>query len=103
MTLVMVLYRAEPERVAENERYIKKVFEQLDGEQPTGLSYASFKLDDGVSFVHTVSDVTTDRGTRLGELPAFREFTRAIEERCDEPAVATRLKEVGSFRAFIGD
>ena len=61
------------------------------------------KLDDSVSFVHTVSDVTTDRGSRLGELPAFRELTRAIEERCDEPPVATRIKDFGSFRAFIGD
>lgn len=103
MTRVMVRYRVKPERVAENERYIKKVFEQLDREQPAGLSYASFKLGDGVSFVHIVSDEKRERGSRLGELPAFQEFSAAIEERCDEPPVATRLEEVGSFRAFIGD
>jgi hypothetical protein len=100
MTRVMVRYRVKPDRVAENERYIKEVFEQLDREQPTGLSYASFKLGDGVSFVHIVADATTDRGSRLGELPAFREFTAAIEERCDESPVVTRLEKVGSYRAF---
>ena len=98
MTRVMVRYRVKPDRVAENERYIKKVFEQLDHEKPTGLSYASFKLADGVSFVHIVSDATVDRGSRLGEFPAFKDFTAAIEERCDEPPVVTRLEEVGSYR-----
>ena len=100
MTRVMVRYRVKPDRVAENERYIKKVFEQLDREQPTGLSYASFKLGDGVSFVHIVSDAATGRGSRLGKLPAFQEFTAAIDERCAEPPVVTQLEEVGSYRAF---
>ena len=102
MTPVMVRYRVKPDRVAENERYIKKVFEQLDDERPNGLSYASFKLGDGVSFMHIVSDAT-DQGGRLSGFPAFREFTAAIAERCDEPPVVTRLEKIGSFRAFIGD
>jgi hypothetical protein len=91
MTRVMVRYRVKPERVAENERYLKKVFEQLDREQPTGLSYASLKLGDGVS---------SDHGSRLRELSAFRAFTATIKERCDESPVATRLEEVGSYRLF---
>ena len=33
MTPVMVRYRVKPDRVAENERYIKKVFKQLDDER----------------------------------------------------------------------
>ena len=100
MTRTMVRYRVKPDRVAENERYIKKVFEQLDHEQPKGLSYASFKLADGVSFVHIVSDENIDRASRLGEFPAFKDFTAEIEERCDEPPVVTRLEAVGSYRAF---
>jgi hypothetical protein len=100
MTRVMVRYRVKPERVAENERYIEKVFEQLDREQPAGLSYASFKLEDGVSFVHIVSDATGEQRSRLNELSAFREFTAGIAERCDEAPVVTRLREVGSYRAF---
>jgi hypothetical protein len=100
MRRVMVRYTVKPERVAENERYIKKVFEELGCEKPTGLSYGSFKLSDGVSFVHIVSDASSDQGSRLGEFPAFKAFTAGIEERCDEAPVATRLEEVGSYRVF---
>jgi len=52
--------------------------------------------------MHIVSDVT-DQDGRLSGFPAFREFTAAIVERCDEPPVVTRLEKIGSFRAFIGD
>ena len=55
MKRLMVRYKVRAERAAENERYIASVFEQLDRDRPPGLRYASFKLDDGVSFVHIVS------------------------------------------------
>ena len=55
MKKVMVRYKVKPEFVAENERDIKRVFEQLATDRPSGLRYASFKLADGVSFVHIVS------------------------------------------------
>ncbi len=40
------------ERVAENEGLIAKVYDQLAHEKPIGLHYATYKLEDGVSFVH---------------------------------------------------
>jgi cyclic beta-1,2-glucan synthetase len=46
MRRVMVRYKVKADRSAENESYIKKVFEQLERERPAGVRYATFKLDD---------------------------------------------------------
>ena len=100
MKRVMVRYKVKPDRAKENEQYIKQVFEQLEQQRPSGLRYASFKLGDGVSFVHIVSLEAADGSNPLGELPAFRAFTAAIDERCDEPPVVVNLNEVGSYRVF---
>src|SRR5206468_9004683 len=62
------LYKVKPDHTAENERYIQRVFEQLEHERPSGLRYASFKLGDGVSFVHIVSLEAADGSNPLGEL-----------------------------------
>lgn len=96
----MVRYKVKADRAAENESYITRVFEQLKREKPPGLRYASFKLDDGVSFVHIVSLEAADGCNPLGELPAFKAFTAEIRDRCDEPPVAVNLQEVGSYRFF---
>jgi hypothetical protein len=97
---IVVRYRVKPERVAENERLIGAVFEALQHERPAGLRYASFKAQDGVSFLHLVSIETSDGSNPLGAVPAFKAFTAAIGERCDDPPVATELVEVGSYRFF---
>jgi hypothetical protein len=96
----MVRYRVKADRAAENERYITGVFEQLARERPDGLRYASFKLDDGVSFVHIASLEAEDGGNPLGELSAFQAFTAEIGERCDEAPVVVDLREVGSYGFF---
>jgi hypothetical protein len=101
MKRMMVRYKVRPDRVAENERYVAGVFEQLKREQPAGLRYATFKLDDGVSFVHIVSHEAADGGNVLTALSAFNAFTSTIRDRCEEPPVATDLQEIGSY-AFFG-
>ena len=95
MKRVMVRYRVKPERVGENEELIGAVFAELQRSAPEGLRYASFKQDDGVSFVHIVS-IEADHNP-LPDLPAFKAFTADIRERCDEPPVAVDLSEVGSY------
>lgn len=95
MKHVMVRYTVKSDRAADNERYIKAVFEQLDREKPHGLRYASFKLDDGVSFVHIAS---MDGANPLLALGAFKEFSAQIKDRCEQPPVSVDLTEVGSYR-----
>jgi len=100
MKRMMVRYRVRADQAATNEQYVKDVFAQLEQRQPSGVRYASFKLDDGVSFVHIVSQETSDGTNPLSDLPAFKAFTAAIAQRCEERPVVAQLNEVGSYRMF---
>ena len=100
MGCVMVRYKVKPGRADENEALIREVFKELEASQPGGLSYASFKLEDGVSFVHIASIETEDGSNPLAETAAFKKFAGDIKERCDEPPVAVTLSEIGSFQLF---
>ena len=102
MRRVMVRYRVKPDRVAENERLIAAVFEQLQREQPAGLRYATFKAADGVSFTHLASIETADGANPLSTLGAFKAFAATVGERCDEPPTTTEIGVVGSYRFFDG-
>ena len=51
----MVSYKLKPDRVAENERLAAAVYDALKQARPAGLRYATFRLEDGVSFIHIVS------------------------------------------------
>ena len=95
----MVRYKVKADRAAENERYITAVFEQLKRETPSGISYASFKLADGVSFVHIAAHEEASSNP-LTQLEAFKTFTAAIQDRCDEPPVAIEIQEIGFYSAI---
>ena len=96
MKKVMVRYKVKPERVAENEELVRAVYEELQRTRPDGLRYTTFRLEDGVSFVHIAFEEDNAKG--LPDLKAFREFTREIDDRCDEKPLVTVLDEIGSFR-----
>jgi len=100
MKQVMVRYRIKPERAAENQEYIARVFRELEREKPAGIRYASFKLDDGVSFVHVASIGRPDGKNPLRDLPAFQAFIAEIEARCDEAPKTVDLHEIGSYGFF---
>src|SRR4051794_26243489 len=99
MRTVMVRYKVKADKAAENETYVKGVFEQLNREKPDGLHYGTFKLEDGVSFVHLAWHERPD-SSALGELSAFKDFTARIKDRCEEPPVSVVLQEVGSYSLF---
>ena len=100
MNPVMVRYKVKAGKGEENEQYIRKVFEELSETRPEGLRYASFKMEDGVSFVH-IASIETDGATNpLSETAAFRAFQEKIRDRCEEPPVAVALHEIGSYRMF---
>jgi hypothetical protein len=97
---VIVRYRVKSDRAAENETYVGEVFAALQRERPEGIRYATFKLDDGVSFLHLASIETPDGTNPLLALEAFKRFSSTIRERCDEPPVVTELRRIGSYRLF---
>jgi hypothetical protein len=94
---VMVRYTVKADRAAENERYVEQVFAELARSTPPGMQYATFKLDDGVSFVHVYSHESPDGSDALRALPAFQAFRAGLDERCVAPPVRTVLHEVGSY------
>ncbi len=97
---VMVRYKVKADRAEENATYIQRVFEELAQTQPDGLRYASFRQNDGVSFVH-IAFIDTAGGTNpLAETAAFKAFQAEIKDRCEELPVAVALEEVGSYRCF---
>ena len=59
----MVSYQLRPDRVTENERLASAVFDALKQARPAGLRYATFRLEDGVSFIHIVSHDEPDGAT----------------------------------------
>ncbi len=102
MRRVIVHYKVKPDRAAENEELVQKVFEELAQTSPSGLRYASFKQDDGVTFVHLASIETGGGENPLEDSPAFKAFQQNIGERCQEPPSVTQLNEIGSYRFFDG-
>jgi hypothetical protein len=98
MRRVMVRYKVKPDRAAENEALVRAVYEELQRTQPAGLHYATFALDDGVSFVHLSSIETEDGRNPLSEVEAFARFQEGIGDRCEEAPAVAQLREIGSFQ-----
>jgi hypothetical protein len=98
MTVTVVRYRTKPDRAEENQALVEKVFGELNAGAPEGLRYATFRLADGVSFVHVASVETEDGTNPLGATPAFAEFLRQIKDRCEEGPAASDATVVGSYR-----
>jgi hypothetical protein len=98
MRRVMVRYMVRPDQAEANEALVREVYDELDRTRPDGLRYATFRLDDGVSFVHVASVETEDGHNPLSAVQAFQRFTETIGERSDERPVTVSLHEVGSYR-----
>jgi hypothetical protein len=100
MRQVLVRYQVKPEHAAENEQLVRAVYDELERNEPHGFHYATFQLDDGVTFVHLASTQADDGQTPLEQLEAFQRFQENIGDRCDELPVVTRLREIGSYHLF---
>ncbi len=95
MKQVMVRYKVKPDQVAENETLVRAVYDELREIEPEDFRYATFRLEDGVSFVHLA---WTNGDAPLPKLEAFKRFTEKIGARCDEPPVVTELATIGAYR-----
>ena len=52
MSAVIVRYRVKPGRAEENAELVRAVYAELAAGQPPGFHYATYALEDGVTFVH---------------------------------------------------
>ena len=101
MRQIMVRYTVKLEHAARNEEFVRRVYQELQQTALSGIHYATFALDDGVSFVHLAS-FESDDGNPLTELAAFRAFQETIGDRVTEPPQVMNLREVGSYGVFGG-
>jgi hypothetical protein len=92
----VIRYTTKPECADENERLIRAVFAELAAEKPDGLHYASFRLDDGVSFLHVA--VVDGEENPLTTSAAFGAFQADIKERLVEGPIQADARAVGSYR-----
>jgi hypothetical protein len=101
MTVTKVIrYKTKPESADDNERLIRDVFAELAKQNPEGLHYAAFRLDDGVSFLH-VAVIDGDENP-LSALAAFGEFQSGIQDRCAEGPIPADASIVGNYRLIPG-
>ncbi len=73
------------------------MFAELNAERPDGLRYITFRLADGVSFVHVASVSSADGVNPLGSTPAFGDFQREIADRLVDGPVVSEATVVGSY------
>ncbi len=100
MKRVIVRYKVKGDRAQQNIEYIQGVFSALEKSKPEGLRYASFQLEDGVSFIHIASIETEDGANPLASLDEFKAFTQDIASRCEEPPVASAVETIGNYRVL---
>ena len=98
MRQVMVRYTVRKDQVEENARLIREVFAALRRTAPPGLTYSTYTLEDGVTFVH-VASMVDGANNPLQQLAEFKAFTAGVKERCEVLPVTTTLREVGSYSA----
>ncbi len=96
-TIKVIRYRTKPEQADANAELVRAVFEELAADHPAGLSYTSYRLEDGLTFVH----VATIEGqvNPLASSAAFGRFQSGIADRCEEGPVAMDATVVGTYTA----
>ena len=92
---VVVRYQTRPEAADENARLVANVYAALAKGAPAGFQYATYRLADGVTFVHVASHTGDDNP--LVALPEFAEFQRDLGARVLEPPAASPATIVGSY------
>jgi len=95
MSTAVIRYQTKPESAEENQRLIENVFAELATAAPTGLRYSSFRLADGVTFVHVVD------GEGLPELATFEEFQRELGYRLAANVTREEATLIGSYAGTV--
>jgi hypothetical protein len=96
MKTIMIRYKTLEAQADTNAALVRAVFEELRARAPKGLRYASYRLPDGVTFLHIATLETPDENPLIA-LPSFKAFQSEHKARCVEPPVVTEVSLLGSF------
>ena len=94
----LIRYRTKPDQADANAELVRAVYAELHRTSPDGLSYATFRLADQVTFLHVVQ--VRQEPSPLIAVKAFGEFQAGIADRWEDPPVQEPLTEIGSYRFF---
>jgi hypothetical protein len=94
--IAVVRYETKPEYADENQRLVQDVYAELAATAPDGLRYATFRLGDGVTFVHVA--ITDTEENPLQATTAFAEFQREFGDRVVGSAEVADAVLVGEYR-----
>lgn len=100
MAKTIVRYKVKPALVEENEKLVRAVYAELAKVKPSHFSYATYKLDDGVSFLH-IAEFTGEGKGPLAGIAAFNAFQQGVKDRCDVLPVVSQGTEVGSYDSAL--
>jgi hypothetical protein len=96
----LIRYRTKPDQAGTNEELVRAVYAELRRTSPDGLRYATFRLDDQVTFVHLVQ--AEHDPNPLLTVKAFGEFQAGVLDRCEQAPVQHEFTAVGSYRFITG-
>jgi hypothetical protein len=94
----LIRYRTKPDQADANAKLVEAVYAELHRTRPDGASYATFRLNDQLTFIHIVQ-VRQDPSPLLA-VTAFAEFQAGIPDRIDQAPIQENLTELGSYRFF---
>jgi len=100
MAKTIVRYKVKPALVEENEKLIRAVYAELAKVKPAHFSYATYKLDDGLSFIH-IAEFTGEGKSPLAGINAFAAFQQGVKDRCDVLPAVSQGTEVGSYDSAL--
>ncbi len=102
MKTLMIRYKTKKDQAAANEELVHAVFDELRARKPAELRYGTFRLDDGVTFVHIATMDTPAAGDKLTALPSFKAFQKNLRARCAQGPEPVELESVDSYAAEGG-
>ena len=101
MSKVLIRYTVRPGEVRENIRLLAAFFEELRSINPPNLSYETYVMEDGLTFVNIVDSATGASAFR--DLASYRRHRDTVAARCSSPPEMVALTEIGSYVVAEGD
>lgn len=94
---VLIRYKLKEGQVAANMASLTSVYDELTANDPGGLRWATFQLDNEVSFVSLVEFEGEPGAAAHHRLESFQRHRAALEGWCEEPPVVQVLHQVGAY------
>ena len=98
MSVHIVQFGTEPQRVGEVEETIRKLFAALEVAAPTGIEYTAARVGDSSQFLLTLA-LPEGAANPLLEVPAAGEFLDKMGEWAGGPVPPSTLHLIGRYTA----